>query len=811
MQKWIFDENFCNLNVLRSDIESYNKDKIGFQKNRNIDFMMMNNLNIFCCPFISNVIRMLSENSFDIFLHIWGTFKNCFIKKTVLKSFLSFSYSLILLVYQNYFSGPNFTFPKYGYPVFLFIFDFFGLEKIYIVKKKTNTKLLEITIMTFSEAIVFTFGKFIGNLFPFERNMLVNSIKLSIILTENKKKILKFGIQEFFLSSLFKSFSFYSYKNFKFWVPGLYEGYLQYKSVFLAKSCLHSYFLKKNIKRKILGVSLIYARLKIFFSGLEFIKKPFQEHFLPGLCFSSNITEKFFCKCETIKSDIAIKNSRNILNFIKKLEKIRNRSYKFCLDFIKTNFLSNSQIFDFGISKRFILSEDVEKKKYFQLLTKFISFSASSYFQVLSIESVFSRNSFSEYFRNFIKESYYYFFISTKFNIIGTIVYFLINKKRKTYSNFNGESYGAIFEIFLEKMLNKNQKKILNFSNKKFCFLLLLQKIKKIKNSLAHLYIKFGQNIQAYQVLPKESSTQESSKQFFTFSGTKKKEILFRKQIDKGNKKNYKSALLTLGKITNTGKFFEIVNKNCGIPMENSKFLLASWFYKKNKVFHSKKQVLRGIRLNSRNINNYMLFGYLEMKKKNFGVASRTFLKLLNETTGKSILWKNLLIILLKTTNNENQQNQIIQQILIIKNIPFFIFREIVSILIKLNFLLFEKFFDLIIQSIKSINYIDLEKDIFFLIVIDISNYVKKKKIHFDNSKFRKEKKIKNKAKYYLYRIELRKKFINQNIDNWFMLQCSFFPVGNIRKFLLLFKIDFLSILKINVRITKINTLSLQI
>lgn len=86
-----------------------------------------------------------------------------------------------------------------------------------------------------------------------------------------------------------------------------------------------------------------------------------------------------------------------------------------------------------------------------------------------------------------------------------------------------------------------------------------------------------------------------------------------------------------------------------------------------------------------------------------------------------------------------------------------------------------------------------------------------KKKIHFGKSNIKIEKKIKNKAKYYLYRIELRKKLLKQTIDNWFMLQCSFFPCGNIMKFLLLLKIDFLSILKINVRISKINTLWLQI
>lgn len=806
MLRWVLDENFCNLSSLRSDIECYNKDQIGFKKIKDIDFMTMNNLNIFCCPYISNVIRVLSENSFDIFLHICCTFKDYFIKKTVLKSFLSFSYSLILIVYQINFSGPNFTSSNYNYPLFLFSFNFFGAEKLRVVTQKTNKNLLEIIIVTFSEAIVFTFAKITGNLFPFERNLLIFSIKIFIKLTQNIKKNLSFGVQEIFFTLLFKNFSFNPNKNFKSWVPGLYEGYIQYKGVFLAKSCLNVYFLKKNIKRKILGASLIYSRLKIFFSGLEFIKKPFQEHFFPGLCFSSNVTEKFFCKCETTKSEIAIKNSRNILNFIKKLEKIRNRSYKFCLNFIKTNFLSNIQIFDFGITKRFMLVGEVEKKEYFQILTKFISFSASSYFQVLSIESVFSRNSSSDYFRNFIKESYYYFFISSKINIIGNIIYFLIKKRKEIYFNFSGESCGAIFELFLEKMVNKNQKKILNSSNKKISFFFLLQTIKKIKISLAHLYCKFGQNMQAYKVLH-----QESLKHFFTSNITKEKEALLRKQIDKSDKKNYRSALLTLGKITNTGKFFEIAYMNCYNTTENSKFLLAIWFYKKNKIFHSKKQISNCIRLNSRNINNYILFGYLEMKKKNFAIASRTFLKLLTENSDKSNLWKNLLIILLKTNNNENQQNQIIQQILIIKNIPFFIFRQIITILLKLDVLMFEKFFDMIIYSIKSHNYLNLEKDIVFLIVIDISYYVKKKKFHSGKNKIILKKKIRNKAKYFLNRIGLRKKIEDQTIDNWFMLNYSFFSFENLMKFFYLFKIDFLGILKINIGINKNNTLSLQI
>ena len=161
-----------------------------FSKEKILNLKKVNNITVFCNPHVSNAIRILSENSFDIALHVYNTLVTWNYKKAVLKNFLDFTISQLGIIKQDKFTGPSYRCFKKRFPDFLFYCNLFAQIKIQRIMKISNIAKNQISIICFIDGILVNLIKIVGNIFPISRRNCENFLDILIKYTRpNKKKI----------------------------------------------------------------------------------------------------------------------------------------------------------------------------------------------------------------------------------------------------------------------------------------------------------------------------------------------------------------------------------------------------------------------------------------------------------------------------------------------------------------------------------------------------------------------------------------------------------------------------------------------
>jgi hypothetical protein len=140
-----------------------------FSKEKILNLKKVNDITVFCDPHVSNVVRILSENSFDITLYVYNTLVTWTYKKAVLKNLFDFTIFQLEIIKQDKFTGPSYKCFKKRFPDFLFYCNLFAQIKIQRIMKLSIFTKNQISIVCFIDGLLVNLIKIVGNIFPFSR------------------------------------------------------------------------------------------------------------------------------------------------------------------------------------------------------------------------------------------------------------------------------------------------------------------------------------------------------------------------------------------------------------------------------------------------------------------------------------------------------------------------------------------------------------------------------------------------------------------------------------------------------------------
>ncbi|ABW98274.1 hypothetical protein HAN_3g472 (nucleomorph) [Hemiselmis andersenii] len=745
-KKLTFDSFFSQLSSKKTDTETLLKNQIKFINKDKIETTKNKGFFIFLSPKFSSFIRLLSENSFDIICFLKKLqFPTKMVKKKFIENFFLLGYSLVNIIFQCCFFGPDlkdkykinfskvFSFPKTRgqilkgiwkvKPLKSFNFEFFSLSKGILIETigiffKTNPSTIcwSFQLLILSKKIFldsennYNFG--FGHLLTIEHFENIND------------HLFLFG-SKFFEKTYLKS------KKKKI---GLYQESLNWKSLNYSNFATNCKIYSTTYRLNFLLKAKFLLNYDSFFTGIFGSCKPYQLHFTPQFSFlirTKNLKECLGNQTKTI-SEVNLIKGKFFLNFFK-IRKIKEVDFFFPEE--NFNFHRPLNFYNINLSRNIKKTGDYptkEKLKNFSFLKlNFLSIFGLN----LGILQFYSKFNSSDVFGDFLKKIIHSsFFIPLNLKI-GLMLSFLLKKKKILFTEFLGFQLENILDYFFCK--KKNNLFFGHFWNLIYSFLSF--DYVSIQKSLYSEYIKYFSF----------DYTKENPFNFanfflkfdFILGNPKILEAKMRKKMDSIDLKKKRKYFFTIGKTTENEKYFEIIFQKTKKKCWLAKKFIGQIFFRKKKWNFSKKQYTKSLTINSKNKNIWFRLGFVSLKLKDFSTSAKSFLKVIDIEPDNCHAWNNLASVLGAALRKKKEASFILKIALKNESIPFFIFRKFFVISMDPNEIDFKE----ILDKLHLIVFKKLKKDSNLLelvlkIILVLLEFLDKKILKQKKKKFQKKK-----------------------------------------------------------------------
>ena len=667
-----------------------------FSKEKILNLKKVNNITVFCNPHVSNAIRILSENSFDIALHVCNTLVTWNYKKAVLKNFLDFTISQLGIIKQDKFTGPSYRCFKKRFPDFLFYCNLFAQIKIQRIMKISNIAKNQISIICFIDGILVNLIKIVGNIFPISRRNCENFLDILIKYTRPNKKKFFYGIRNILWSLIFSDLNRKGNRNLnpvhlKPFVFSHHENYYGNRADLLLKFILNSKYIGQKIIKKVVKMSIVYANLNFIFNEFNFsedeIKNKNSEIFTTP---SQNPPNTF-----PLQKHITLgkKKENNVAHdrfkkFITVIEEEYFGKYPIILYLRKPSFINIFNIFNLISRNGYFL----KNKDDLTLLVKFVLQLEILILSITVILFFFADYISSRFFKNFFRNIKFQYYQNSGLKLSSFVLYNTKKHGKKMFGSFFDEKFGTELEYFLEKIYSKKKKKLFDFSKIEFSFFFFFETIDSLKISLSKIYHNLGQIKKAYSILNSAFEFPNKHINLLLESSEGKTEVFFRKKFDLYKYQAEFSHYLDLGKITDNGKFFEILINLKLEKISDTKKFLATWLINKKMFLHCGIQLSVFLSSSFRDRKILIIYGYLEMKRKRYNIAAKNFLNaMVDSKKKKKKIWKKISLIIKKMKKKGGAPPGFLKNIVFLKKIPFLIYKNIILMLLNLKIIFFNE------------------------------------------------------------------------------------------------------------------------
>jgi tetratricopeptide (TPR) repeat protein len=136
------------------------------------------------------------------------------------------------------------------------------------------------------------------------------------------------------------------------------------------------------------------------------------------------------------------------------------------------------------------------------------------------------------------------------------------------------------------------------------------------------------------------------------------------------------TSFIILGNIFKNGKYFELINGKNRKDLSFGKQLLGVLFCEQEKWSHAMKQFTISIAINPKNNFVWFYLGFVCIKKNNFILAVRSFLRIIYEDPFNKNAWNNLSSIFSIFYEKKNECFITLKEIMKNKTFPFFILKK---------------------------------------------------------------------------------------------------------------------------------------
>ncbi len=388
-------------------------------------------------------------------------------------------------------------------------------------------------------------------------------------------------------------------------------------------------------------------------------------------------------------------------------------------------------------------------------------------------------------------------FISKKLKLCWFFSFFYKNYKKLQNSKFL-HIFGNLIENFSKNSFRENNIDLFFEKNWNLNFCSILVSFNNCLKKLIKFYENFSFFNEAQFLGKKIEKKKNMYKQLLFVADKKISEICLRKYNDLYEIKRNSFFIIFLGNLLKNGKYFELICRKNVKEFSLTKQILGIWFCEQEKWTHGLQQFIISIAINPQNNFVWFNLGFAALKKKNYLLATRSFLRIIQNDPFNKNAWNNLSSIFSIFFEKKNQCFLAIKEVMRNKMIPFFIFKKFsifclipgqvkiknlieifsnvrsknfiknhyntvffLKILIVLEEIYSKKFFKLIKlkeKKEKIINFIDISY--YFLHLLFSSKFIFVKQKGFYLLKYL--KKIKFKAKNLIYKIDEKIVTINR-------------------------------------------------
>jgi tetratricopeptide (TPR) repeat protein len=686
-KKLIKDHVLSEFFLFKLDIESNSKIFENYFYRENIDSLRNKGFFIFLSPRYSNLIRLLSEMSFDFFRIL----KNPKIQDKIFKTnffnmYFCIGVSLLNIVIELNSPGPTIKSTKKDKFSKIFSINNFGKKMLIRNFRSIVPNFFYPEFFFLSKGILLESFGFFSNKNYFQGKFSLNFVLSFFRFFPSKEITYNFGLIHLLTLNnsvlhipgnklFFKKFFGKISK-----IPKITRGlYWETSKIILIDFFYLSFFglfYDRKEKLNFLSKARILINYNFFFTGILGYTYSDQLHQSSLCTFSINKGSKKNCFGKKKKRNFCAK-------LFKSSFKIRKNGW-FYID--SKNFAiqgnKNSRFYQKRIFPKYEIREKfgrIQKKPNFKSIYDHAElYSIFVFFINVGYMKFYKRWSPQDILDAFIKK-----IIPITIHLPTSLKIFMfieLHKKNKFRKNQFEDVYGAQIENIL-KFFSKKKKKIYFHKNfHRYYFLIHFQNsfFPKILSSIYKNFSFFDDSFKIYNILEKKKIF--FSENIFT-KNVHHVEAKILKKRDSIDLRYFTKFFFYIGNLTQNGKYFEVIARKISKEKWLAKKSLAYYFLKKKKYIISKNQYILSLTVFPKDVENWFNLGFVSLKLKDYKTSANCFFKVLKEEPRNHNAWSNLISI--SSASNFGKKDFIFLKTAIRNEIiPFFILKKYLMLLI---------------------------------------------------------------------------------------------------------------------------------